>query len=185
MNFEQAFEPYVKKVTDQFIKMVENHYRIVTMNGDDRYTWKELTKLSRDFGHCHWGDMWRQIRQFVTPIDDKGEPMTSWSYGGDYEYALNEKYLKKIAEQYGKAQVSGFIAKLNRKTEGLDNVSVKFLADMDFLVVGEFDGNTISIQQTTVFKISKNGVFFNQWPARIYVNGNFMSEKKFKEWKNA
>jgi hypothetical protein len=46
-------------------------------------------------------------------------------------------------------------------------------------VEGTVDGNRVYIDQQVVWKVSISGKHFHQFPARIYVNGKFITEAAF------
>jgi hypothetical protein len=101
----------------------------------------------------------------------------------DEPLVFNEEYLTKIAYEYAEAQVAAFTSKLEGKLGDLENVK---LVDLNlgmftFKITGIYSGRKVVVEQQVVFKVSNLGNPFCQWPARIYVDGKFHSEKAFKE----
>ena len=93
---------------------------------------------------------------------------------------LNVERLEKHAQDFADAQVDSFIAKLEGKIGHLTDVSLTLRNNGEFTIRGMQGDDEVRVNQQVVFKVSNRGTFFLQWPARIYVNGKFMSEKDFK-----
>lgn len=94
---------------------------------------------------------------------------------------IADDFLAKEAAQFGKDQVAGFVAKLEGKIGDLTDVSLTMRNNGEFTILGKIGDRLVRVEQIVVFKVSSTGQFFLQWPARIYVNGQFTPEKKFKE----
>lgn len=94
---------------------------------------------------------------------------------------LNETSLDANAKAYAAETVVNWEAKITEKMAGLNNVTVHSMTGCSFLVTGSKAGKSVSIEQSVILNISSKGLLFNQFPARIYVEGKFMSEAKFKQ----
>lgn len=94
---------------------------------------------------------------------------------------VNSEWLEKNAQQFADDQVESFIVKLEGKIGHLTDVSLQMLGNAAFTIHGKHGDEQVTVEQQVVFKTSSKGTFFLQWPARIYVNGKFISEKEFKQ----
>lgn len=96
---------------------------------------------------------------------------------------INESYLDKIAQEHAEAQIASFTNKLEAKLDDLEQVKLEMLdiSRFTFVITGKRGNASVRVEQQVVFKCSSKGTHFCQWPARIYVNGKFTSEKAYKE----
>ena len=108
---------------------------------------------------------------------DKGE---SNSFDAEYG-AFNRDKLIAMGDEYGEARALEWANKIEAKLENVDGVEITNWSRGSFGFAGTRDGKKVSLIQQTVTKVSKNGVWFHQFPARIYVDGKFFSEKAYKE----
>lgn len=86
---------------------------------------------------------------------------------------VRAEWLRKNAEQSADAQIAAFAAKLEKKLGTLGDFTATFTRGADFIITGTRNGHRVVVEQQTVFKVSSNGTPFNQFPARIYVDGKF------------
>ena len=93
---------------------------------------------------------------------------------------LNLERLDKHAQDFADAQVDSFIHKLESKIGHLTDVSLVLRGNGEFTIWGMQGDARVKVDQQVVFKVSSKGTFFLQWPARIYVDGKFTPEAKFK-----
>lgn len=114
---------------------------------------------------------------FMQPTKDGKE----WPARGANGYTIREDYLAKKCDQYADDAVAGNIAKLVQKLGDLDNCELTFGGLGDFGLKGTKGDHKVVVEQQTVFKVSKNGQLFNQWPARIYVDGKFTSAADYAD----
>lgn len=89
--------------------------------------------------------------------------------------------LDRAATQYANDTAEAWIAKIESKLGDLTDVTVERLGGVSFVIRGTRDGHAVRINQDMTFKASSRGTPFNQFPARIYVDGKFTSEAKYKE----
>ena len=105
--------------------------------------------------------------------NDNGDVMTdrlaakAKQYGEDM--ALNWYY--KMAAKLG----SGVTITLADDDQGGDVM-------LSGTVTKDGTSAAVEVQQQRVSKVSSRGVFFHQFPARIYVNGQFITEADFAKW---
>lgn len=90
--------------------------------------------------------------------------------------------LQQAGDEYANAVVAEFIGKLAKKLGALTEVKVlRANSNGTFVIVGNLADREVSIEQQKVCKVSTKGLFFHQWPARIYVDGKFTPEAAFKK----
>lgn len=99
----------------------------------------------------------------------------------DRQYEIDDEKLSVAAALYAERTVMESEAKINEKIGEIDNASVKNLNSYSFVITGNRGDKAILIEQQIIVKSSPKGKLFNQFPARIYVDGKFTSEAKYKK----
>ena len=100
---------------------------------------------------------------------------------GSGNYSLNDERVYKHAERYADQTIDALVAKVVAKVGDLDDVSVASEGGLAFTVRGIKCGRVVTVDQNVTVNVSKRGLVFNQYPARIYVDGDFVSAKAFAE----
>ncbi|MCK5641742.1 MAG: hypothetical protein KAJ19_13150 [Gammaproteobacteria bacterium] len=161
---------YIDQITHLFNSMVLEHG-----------TFLSYRKLIDD--HRYSGSYQQLVRPVLDIIDEKGEKVGSWSPSNEegLHHVINVEKLAERAEAYAQGVVDTWKKKIADKLEKLEEVEVKFLNGGDLSIRGTRAGRVVRIEQQTVFKVSRNGLLFNQFPARIYVDGKFYPETKYKK----
>jgi len=102
----------------------------------------------------------------------------------DFDGNLQVKRLEAKAKSYGEDMALNWYYKLAAKLGS--GVTITLADDDqggDVMLSGTVtkDGTSaaVEVQQQRVSKVSSRGVFFHQFPARIYVNGQFITEADF------
>ena len=164
----EAFEPLKPAIAAEFIRYVTKTLGKV----EEKYP--GFVRVGYEWGYLT--DSYRQFSTFLKPVDPK-----------EISYNLpqmidNEKIAEKSV-QYAEDAVAGCIAKLTKKLGALDTASVKSmnLDLMTFVIEGTANGKKVFVEQQCILKVSSRGKMFNQFPARIYVDGDFTPEKNFAE----
>lgn len=93
---------------------------------------------------------------------------------------LDDSKLAAAAEQYADAAVAAWAGKIADKLGPLADVSVGRLDGCSFRIGGRRGSQRVGIEQQAIVKTSPLGKVFNQFPARIYVDGKFTPEAKYK-----
>ena len=101
--------------------------------------------------------------------------------GRTFRYSIDDERLAKHAGEYADAVVESWAGKIEAKLEELDEATTRYLSGTSFEITGERAGRKIRIEQNMIVNVSTKGKVFNQFPARIYVDGQFMSEAKYKK----
>lgn len=160
-SIKAAFDPIREDAKQMFLDRA--HRKADALRDEEgtlrRYNFREYSKHRFISGYIRWAD------NRLTP-GAAGE--------------LNVERLEKHAQDFADAQVDSFIAKLEAKIGHLTDVSLQLRGNGEFTISGFQGEDLVAVNQQVVFKVSSKGTFYLQWPARIYVNGQFMSEKAFK-----
>lgn len=93
---------------------------------------------------------------------------------------IDEAKLAKAAAAYAEAAVAQWKDKIKGKIGDLEQIEIKHFAGCNYLISGHRAGKKVAIDQDVIVKRSTKGLLFNQFPARIYVDGKFTSEAKYK-----
>jgi len=95
-----------------------------------------------------------------------------------YYLQLDEAFLDKKSKEYGEQAALNWFYKTNEKMGDVDNVELGE-PGTDMVVIATREGKKIKLSQQSVLKQSKNGVLFHQFPARIYVDRQFVPEAEY------
>lgn len=164
--FTEAFAPLKPLIIADFESYVT---RTVKRYADSWDTMSDAAKLSIRRGY---DGTWRFVRGFAQMDSDR---MNARPTG-----AVKADRLRKNAEQNADAQIAAFAAKLERKLGTLGDFTATFTRGADFTITGTRNGHSIVVEQQTVFKVSSSGTPFNQFPARIYVDGKFTPAARYE-----
>lgn len=91
-----------------------------------------------------------------------------------------EESLARNAARYADDAIEAWGHKINAKLPGVDNVSVRRFQGVSFVISCTRGSDKVTISQDCIVNVSSKGKPFNQFPSRIYVNGKFTTEAKFK-----
>lgn len=148
------------------------------------YVTRELNELREKYGSGEkLSDLYNRggvdgatYRQFNRFYEYKGD------WRGREVTGLNAEAIGRAAEQYANDQIAAFTAKLLVKIGSLTNVTVHDLSasSFTFTISGKLGDRKVMVEQSRIINQSVNGVLFHQWPARIYVDGKFMSELAYR-----
>lgn len=179
-NIEQIakeFDALIPSIAENFESVVASLLTdILTKHGSE--TRGKISALFNYRGHD--AAVWRQFRTYTDVVDAQGNKSTKVRAEGD-KYVINYDRLKNAAVKYAQFQVEKFKYKLAKKLEDLENISNLKINGSKFSFDATLDEYNVRVEQTTVLKSSSKGKLFNQWPCRIYVDGKFISEAKFKK----
>lgn len=164
--FTAAFAPLKPLIVADFEAYVT---RTITRYAQTWDTMSDAAKLNIRRGY---DGTWRFVRGFAQMDSDR---MNARPTG-----AVKADWLRKNAEQNADAQIAAFAAKLQKKLGALGDFQATFTRGADFTVTGTRNGHRVVVEQQTVFKVSSNGTPFNQFPARIYVDGKFTPAAEYE-----
>lgn len=183
----KTFAPMIERFRVDYMEHTRKSY--------DRYQEAKATWAPRKFTEEQWNGMSRWARAGNTERAQrnafrKEHPLgVRYTTGQDYDSrtgdygkpAFNQEFAEKDAQAFAEAQFAGFICKFTRKVGDFDDVTIDFLSGGNCVMNGTIEGMNIRIDQQTVWKHSNRGTLFCQFPARIYVDGQFTPAKKFRE----
>jgi len=98
-----------------------------------------------------------------------------------HEYELSDIKIAAAAQKYAEAAANEWSNKIAAKLGDVEYHGFKCFHGCNYLVHATRDGHDIRLDQQLILKSSPKGKLFNQFPARIYVDGKLVSEKKYKE----
>jgi hypothetical protein len=133
---------------------------------------RRFANLVRQFGPALRGvynstqaNNWRAISSLARSLGDR---ITS-------EYVLDADRVAAAATVFANATVATWADKIAAKLGELHSAEVRHIDGYRFRIVGTKGDRSICIEQDMILNISSKGTLFNQFPARIYVNGKFTS----------
>jgi len=94
---------------------------------------------------------------------------------------LDKNKIDKGAEVYAEDTLKAWADKIDEKVGLLDNVEIHNLTGTSFRISGKKDGHDVYIEQQMIINVSARRTLFNQFPARIRVDGKPISAAKFKK----
>lgn len=167
--FATAFDAYAPKLAADFVAY---HTRVITRLIEQ---YEGNLRGLMNMGTAD-GAAYRNSRQFIAYENPTSIMVTRKAVGVDVER------LQKAGDEYANAVLAEFIAKLSKKLAGVTEVKVvRADANGTFIITGKLGDMPVSIEQQKIWKVSSKGLFFHQWPARIYVGGKFTPEVAFKK----
>lgn len=94
---------------------------------------------------------------------------------------LRVEALEKAAAAYADAVAVSWAAKIDAKMGELEGATVHALNGVAFTITGTRNGHAVAIEQQMVFKVSSKGTPFNQFPARLRLDGKAISEAAYSK----
>lgn len=100
----------------------------------------------------------------------------------DRKLVINEVDLAKVAAKWAEAAALEWYGKIVSKLGEVESI-VEHAAPSrsDLRLSGVKAGREFRLEQQRIMKSSPKGRVFNQFPARLYVDGKFVSEAAFKK----
>ena len=154
---------YARIVRSTFDRMVADLGPSLKNVGND-WTW---ARVHRNTVALNLG------REQIDRPDRPGRP--------DTRYFIDEERLSRNAAMFADAAVETWEGKIAGKLGELEDAEVRRMDGARFNITGSRDGRTVRIQQEMIINVSSQGKPFNQFPARIYVDGKFTSEKAYQK----
>ena len=94
---------------------------------------------------------------------------------------IDDAKLARFATQQADACITSWSDKISNKLGDLEDANINRLNGYTYSISGHRGGRAVTIEQQLIVKSSSKGTVFNQFPARIYVDGKFTPEKKYHE----
>ncbi len=160
VSIASALDRYRVVLDDSYKEQVEKYYKEITAKyGEGR----SINKVINDFDYA------KIYIRLIKP-NQVG--------GGDY--SLDKEKMQKNGDAYASVTLLQWEEKIKNKLENLEDAELKHLNGYSFEMVGKREGKEIRITQSMIVNVSPKGIVFNQFPAKIYVDGKFTSEANYK-----
>jgi hypothetical protein len=165
-NFADAFEPLKPLIIADFEAYVTRQVK--------RYaeTWDTMSDAAKQSIRRGNDRTWIFARRFAV--------MDSNRIGAKPTGDVKVEWLSKVAAENAEAQIAEFARKLQAKLGQIGDFKAVFSRGADFTITGNRSGREIRVEQQTIFKVSALGNPFNQFPARIYVDGKFTPAAEYE-----
>lgn len=129
------------------------------------------------YNHDRFARVWREtMGKFVERVDATG----SFLRDRDRPYAFDDAKARAYADAYATVALQELFDKLVAKVGALDEPHAEGMSGLHFIYAGKRDGHRVRVEQNVTVNVSSRGKLFNQFPARIYVDGKFTSEAEYK-----
>jgi X-X-X-Leu-X-X-Gly heptad repeat protein len=152
--------------------LIENFKGQVTRSINAQFA-ELLAKFGPTFGGVYNSRSYSVWSETIRPCTDRIGNRTS------AEHTLNADKVAFMANKLAEAFADEVLAKVNAKTGELTEGVAQYVSGANFLITGKKGEHTVSIEQNQIINVSVKGKLFNQFPARIYVDGKFISAAKF------
>jgi hypothetical protein len=96
-------------------------------------------------------------------------------------YEIDASKLHTFASMAAKQQAQALIAKINAKVNELESPEIHHVSGFDFSISGYRSGHKVLIKQNMIVNVSTKGKLFNQFPARIYLDGKPLSANDYNK----
>lgn len=161
MNIQAALATYAPKIAERFVHIHTRAFESVTEH----------------FGEAHHGvynsSSGKFYRESLARFCKRdGNRMNDPA-------RLDVAALNAAAEKYAAAVVAEWKEKIDAKVGELTGAEVLHAGETNFIIIGQRNGRNIRIEQQMILNVSTKGTLFNQFPARIYVDGKFVSAKAY------
>jgi hypothetical protein len=163
----EAFRPVRDEIEAHYVKRVRAAFT----------RWEELNE-GRGFRHYRYSDTSPEARAYKA-CSRYVRSADSYSMRTGAALKLSEEFLAKEAAQFADDAVTGFVAKLIGKIGNIEMTNLRFRGNGEFSIDAHANGHSIRVDQQVVYKVSNRDTLFCQWPARIYVDGQFTPATKF------
>jgi hypothetical protein len=116
------------------------------------------------------------MREVCSVVNTKNTPINPL-----HILIMNEETLVQKANKYGDDVATQWFYKTSEKLGKLEDAEVVADSGGHVIVRGKRNGKAIEMRQQRILKCSSKGVLFHQFPARIYVDGKFITEAAYAE----
>lgn len=188
--------PIVKPLSAREQKAAKIALRFGDNNSLKTEMLKEAPRLARDFQDSWTVHIERYVREGYHLIEYKRDEIEAnrvrrenwneivWRGFADHKGKINEQALFKAAKKYGEETALVWYEKMATKLGSAVDVKVtrdSVTTDIQIEATVPNTRTEILIKQQIVYKRSSKGTPFHQFPARIYVDGQFTTEAEFAD----
>lgn len=168
-----AFQPAKERIAKQYEERVTGLFE--KMKGDLGPGLKNIN------------NNWTWARTYNSTVRDnlKGipDPESKRPLSGfDKLYSIDSDKLRTNGIRFADGAVRESAQKVLSKLGKVDSISASIDSGSNYFLATAMKGSRkVSIQQQMILNVSSRGTLFNQWPARINVDGKSVSEAKYKK----
>ena len=177
----KELEKQIPEIAEQYISNVESFINIL------KSTYGEELKIERPKGTSIFSsfkglnDMWITYKQWDNH-SSKFNEYRARGYVRDCPFVFDKDAVMPHALDYAKDAVRKWEMKIMEKLGDLEEIKVPYHTDCGFIVCGKRNGQDVAISQQMILNVRyETYTFFNQFPARIYVDGKSMSASAYKK----
>lgn len=166
-----ALESRIPDLSESYKRNMRSQFKwLVSLYGES------MDNISNGKQYHLWSDTVRPVCYVTNPTTGcrrPSDPKPTW--------AIKEEALERRAEEYAKSTALAWFDKIAGKMGNLTDAKCLYAEGMRYIITGMKGDNTVRIEQDMILNVSSKGRVFNQFPSRIYCNGKFISEAKFKD----
>jgi hypothetical protein len=172
-ELRDAIEGYKPQIADRFMGQVAGMFeQLVKRFGDG------LNGIYNSPSGSTWSQTVKPCSSSVSRETGKAES----SYRpGEQRYFLDQEKLRAQAIKYADATAARWYEKIVAKLgPGVSGIMVVQLGSFGFVLRATRGTQRVKLEQSLIVNVSPKGKLFNQFPARLYVDGKFMSEAAYR-----
>lgn len=163
---DRALQSYEQEIEKSYISAIHALFHsMVALHGPLLNGVSNCPRYARAYRECLAGVIIREM-------DDRRQVVSLY---------IDDQKMAIAASAYAKSVINQWRDKIVSKIGELDDAKVVHLSGGNFTITGMKKGKHVRIEQQMIFKMSKHNLPFNQFPARIYLDGKFISEAKYKK----
>lgn len=166
-QLKAAFEERAPEIAQRYYRQVERQYA-------DQVAKRGIALKMPNI----WDDDRHVLSRTIIPMCDVAYERVNFC-DVPIAYTLNTARLNKAATEYGYQASLDWFHKTNSKLEDIEDAVLVSKHGADIHIAGVRKGMVIDLHQQMIVQCSVKGLLFNQFPARIYVDGKFMSEHAY------
>lgn len=168
-----ALEARIPDLAESYTNLIQQQYDMLVREFGNTFS-----KISNSRYYSLWDTT---IRRVVVVTNPTGFSSRNVERDGPAIYALNPEAVQRLALAHATETVMAWANKIEGKMGELEKAECLHMSGCRFAIIGVKAGNNVRIEQDMIVNVSSKGKVFNQFPARCYVNGKFMSEANFKK----
>ncbi len=134
-----------------------------------------LEKYGNTFSGVYNSRSYSVWKETIRPCTDRA------GYSMSDPISLNDEKVARFSLKQAELFAEELIAKINNKAGELVNGKAIRVSGANFVITGKKGDNQVTIEQNQIINVSVKGKLFNQYPARIYVDGKFTPASKFSK----
>lgn len=169
----QSLEAYKPELIDRFERIIRREYNTLV----ERFGPTMKNESGQSVYNSSYYSIWKES---VRPCCQSNK-VAGDLRGKETTYTLNDAAIAARGEAYALATIEAWEAKISAKMGELTEAECRRMDGQRFLITGKRGDLAVSIEQDMIVNVSVKGKLFNQFPARIYVDGKFTSEAKYKK----